>query len=159
MPAKRRRNRLLLALLLTAALAQSSVPLQNPRVRAVGELLMCQCGCKYSVSSCNMQQCHFADPAREELLKLVEAGKSEQEILGAFEARYGKVVLRRPPTEGFFLVGWIMPFAGLAAGLLLVWWLVKRLLRRPAPLPAAAGASPELNRFREQIEKEMSDLD
>lgn len=164
----RLRNRILLAFLLTATIAQSSVPLQNPKVRQVGELLRCQCGCNYSVSSCQMQNCHFADPAREKLLTMVEAGMSEEQILASFEKEYGKVILQRPPVEGFYLVGWIMPFAGLALGGALVAFIIMRYLkRRPVPLAATGTGAlngdvsddPELRKYRDQIEKELADLE
>src|ERR1039458_10858138 len=104
---------LALAPLLSAALLTGSVPLQNPRVRSLGELLTCQCGCNYSISSCNMQGCHFADPARARLLQMVEAGVSDEQILATFGREYGKVILRQPPAQGFYLISWIMRLAGL----------------------------------------------
>lgn len=156
------RSSLALAVLISAALATGSVPLQNPRVRALGELLTCQCGCNYSIASCTMQGCHFADPARARLLEMVEAGMTDQQILDAFVQQYGKVILRQPPAEGFYLISWIMPFAGLGAGLALLWLILRRyLVRRPAPAAAAAAAaeSPELTRYRERIEKDLAEMD
>lgn len=158
------RSRILTVALLTVSLALGSVPLQNPKVRAIGELITCQCGCKYSVSSCNMQQCHFADPAREKLLKMVESGMSEADILAAFEREYGKQVLRKPPTEGFYLLSWIMPYITLGAGLAFVGWFIQRYFRRrPAadggPSAAIEADSPDLAKYRGQIEKDLADLD
>jgi cytochrome c-type biogenesis protein CcmH len=156
------RSRLALAVLLSAALLTGSVPLQNSRVRALGEMLTCQCGCNYSIASCTMQGCHFADPARARLLEMVEAGMTDEQILAAFERQYGKAILRQPPAEGFYLISWIMPFAGLLAGLALLWLILRRYLgRRPAPASASAAAaeSPELARYRERIEKDMADMD
>jgi cytochrome c-type biogenesis protein CcmH len=151
-----------LAASFAVALAIASVPLNNPRVRALGELLKCQCGCPYTVSSCDMRNCHFADPVRAELLKMVEAGMSEKEILGVFETRHGKHILTRPPAEGFYLIGWVMPFAGLGLGLTLIVLLLQRYLKRrqTAPaLPGAAPESPELARYREKIEKDLAGLE
>jgi cytochrome c-type biogenesis protein CcmH len=154
---------LALAALMSAALLTGSVPLQNPRVRSLGELLTCQCGCNYSISSCNMQGCHFADPARARLLQMVEAGVSDEQILATFEREYGKVILRQPPAKGFYLISWIMPFAGLGAGLALLWLILRRYLGpRPAAATASAAAAPDspaLARYRERIEKDMADTD
>jgi len=159
----RLRSKLALALLVFGALLTGSVPLQNPRVRSLGEMLTCQCGCNYSVASCNMQGCGFADPARARLMKMVESGMSDEAILAAFEREYGKVILRQPPTQGFYLVSWIMPFAGLGAGLVLLWLILRHYLaRRPSTVGATASAdvpSPELERYRERIEKDLADLD
>ena len=158
------RSSLAIVVLMSAALLTGSVPLSNPRVRSIGSMLMCQCGCGASVSECNMQNCHSSGPLREELLRMVEAGVSDQQILATLEREYGKVILRQPPTQGFYLVSWIMPFVGLGAGLALLWLILRRYL---APRAATAGPSvatlapesPELTRYRERIEKDLADLD
>ncbi len=159
----RLRNRLALGALLSGVLLTGSVPLSNPRVRSVGELLSCQCGCGASVASCNMQNCHSAGPLREQLLKMVEARASDDQIFAAFEQQYGKIILRKPPTEGFYLISWVMPFVGLGGGLALVWFMLQRYMaRRPAAaLPGAPTEpdSPELARYRQRIEKDLSDMD
>jgi cytochrome c-type biogenesis protein CcmH/NrfF len=152
--------RLLLLALLTVSLAQSSVPLADARVRSIGEMLKCQCGCGATITSCNMINCHFADPVRVELLRLVEAGKGQQEILDTLVAEHGKVILMKPPAEGFYLIGWVMPFFGVAGGLVLVWVVLNSYLaKRPKTAAAAAGpaSSPELDKYRDQIEKDLAD--
>jgi len=163
----RLRNKLALVALLSGVLLTGSVPLQNPRVRSIGELLSCQCGCGASLSSCNMQNCHSAGPLREHLLQMVEAGIGDDQILATFEKEYGKIILRKPPAEGFYLLGWVMPFIGLGGGLALVWFMLQRYMAK-RPTTAAAGASagagvepdsPELTRYRERIEKDLSDMD
>jgi len=151
---------------MSCVLLTGSVPLQNPRVRSVGELLSCQCGCGSSVTSCNMMNCHSAGPLRERLLQMVEAGVSDDEILATFEKEYGKIILRKPPVEGFYLISWVMPFIGLGGGLAVVWFVLQRYMaRRPATAtgtaiePGAEPDSPELARYRERIEKDLADMD
>ncbi len=95
----RLRSKLVLVFLLTVALLQSAVPLADARVRKLGEMLKCQCGCGASITECNMINCHFADPVRDELLKMVESGMSEQAILDSFMEKHGKVILRKPPRK------------------------------------------------------------
>ena len=161
------RSKLALVALLSGVLLSGSVPLQNPRVRSVGELLTCQCGCGSSVSSCNMQNCHSSGPIRERLLQMVEAGVSDDQILATFEQEYSKIILRKPPAQGFFLIAWVMPFIGLGGGLALLWFVIQRILAR-RPVAATSGASadlgiepdsPELTRYRDRIEKDLSDMD
>ncbi len=160
------RSSIALVALLSGVLLTGSVPLQNPRVRTVGELLTCQCGCNYSIGSCNMQACHFADPMRARLLQMVEAGISDDQIVATIEKEYGKIILRKPPAEGFYLVSWVMPFVGLAGGLALVWFMLQRYMAKRTATPGAPNSvasvepdSPELARYRDRIEKEMSDMD
>jgi len=156
------RSKLLLALILTAALVQGIVPLTNERVRRLGDMLKCKCGCNASITGCNMINCHFADPVRMTLLKMLEEGKSDKEIFDAIVQEHGKDVLLKPPAEGFFLMGWVMPFAGLAGGLGVVYLVLQRIRKRPAaatgPVEEAAE-SADLTRYRERIEKDLSDLE
>jgi cytochrome c-type biogenesis protein CcmH/NrfF len=105
-----------------------------------------------------MLHCHFADPARLEIAAMLEAGRSDREILAAFEAKHGKRVLMKPPTQGFYLLGWVMPFVGLAIGLLLLWVIVKKF--RAIPAPASRTAPPEvMARYRDRVESDTSNLD
>ncbi len=155
------KSSLLLLVLLAANLAQSGTPLANADVRRIGNRLGCQCGCQASLTECNMINCHFADPAREELLRRVLAGESEPAIINAFVERYGNVILRQPPEQGFFLLSWIMPVIGIAAGLAFIGWFIRRT-RRPAASAAGPGIgldSEEYERYRDRIEKDLSKLD
>lgn len=155
------RGRVLLTALLAFSLAHGATPLTNQRVRQLGEMLHCICGCNSSVTSCNMINCHFADPVRHRLLTLVEQGAADKDIFAEMETTYGKAILRQPPSEGFYLMSWVMPFAGLAAGLALILLLIRYYFgRRPATATAGVGEnSPELAQYKERIEKDLADLD
>jgi cytochrome c-type biogenesis protein CcmH/NrfF len=155
-------RRLKISLLIIAAaalmLGQGGTPLENARVRHLGDQLACLCGCGSSVTSCNMLHCHFSEPAREKLLTMVNAGMSDSAIFDAFVKENGRRVLLKPPAEGFNLVGWVMPFVALALGLAIVWWFIQRF-RRPL---AAAGPAPDsalLARYQERIDKDLENLD
>ena len=80
---------------------------------------------------------------------------SEDAIFEKLRAKYGTQVLNAPPAQGFNLVGWIMPFAALALGLLVIRYV---LVRWRKPRPATAAAAP-VNRFHDEIEKELADLE
>lgn len=54
------------------------------------------------------------------------AGRSPDEVKAYFVERYGEWILLAPPARGFNLVLYILPFAGLAAGALLVTLLARR---------------------------------
>lgn len=155
---KQFRSSLLLVVLVAVALAQTGTPLANPRVRQIGEQLMCQCGCGATVTSCNMINCHFSDPIRQKILAMVDAGRPDSEIIGSFVKEYGKVILVKPPSEGFDLMAWVMPFVGLAFGLWVLWYVIKRF-SRPRPRPAPALSAEDYDRYRERIEKDLSSLD
>ncbi|HOL70922.1 MAG TPA: cytochrome c-type biogenesis protein CcmH [Bryobacteraceae bacterium] len=156
----RRRFKTILLILATAALmlGQGGIPLENPRVRRLGEQLACLCGCGSSVTSCNMLHCHFSDPARQKLLSMVNAGMPDAAIFEAFVKEYGTRVLLKPPAEGFNLLGWVMPFIALAFGFVVVWKFIQYFRRAPAP----AGAAPDpavLARYQERIDRDLENLD
>ena len=68
----------------------------------------------------------FSVQIKDIVLEQVNAGKSKDEILGYFTARYGPWILRSPPKEGVNLLAWIVPLALLTIGPFLVWFLVWR---------------------------------
>ena len=158
------RSKLLLALLLTGALMQGTVPLTNDRVRRLGDMLKCKCGCQASITGCNMINCHFSDPVRTELLRLIDAGVSDDNIFASIQATYGKDIMLKPPSDsGFYMMGWVMPFAVLAGGLGLL-YLVLQGYRKRRPLNSAGGedvpvASPDLAKYQARIDKDLSDLE
>jgi cytochrome c-type biogenesis protein CcmH/NrfF len=157
----RRRSRLLAPLLLGAAVVQAAVPLTNERVRKLGQQLKCKCGCNASITDCNMINCHFSDPVRLKLLAMIDqGGKSDGEIIEAIASEYGRDILLNPPSEGFYALGWTMPYIGLAAGAGALGLVLKSYLKkRPAADAPAAPASPELDRYRERIDKELSGME
>lgn len=141
------------------SLAQTGTPLANPEVRRLGDMLVCLCGCQSTVTSCNMLHCHFSDPAREKLLTMVNSRMSDQQILDTFVAENGLQILNKPPSEGFNLLGWVMPFVMLAAGLVFLWWIIQRF-RRPAPAaPVPEFDAATLARYEERAEEEIEKLD
>lgn len=153
------RSSLLALALAAASLPQGGSPLENARVRRLGDQLACLCGCGSTITSCNMLHCHFAEPAREKLLAMVDAGESDAAILDAFVKEYGKRILLKPPAEGFNLLGWIMPFVALALGLAVVWWLIQRF-RKPLAVAGGPDLDPAaLARYQERIEKDLEKLD
>jgi len=152
---RRLKSSLLLLALAVLLLGQDGgIPLENARVRQLGRQLICLCGCGSSVTECNMLHCHFSDPARQKLLSMVNAGASDADILDAFVKEYGQQILLNPPSEGFNLLGWLMPFIAIAGGLALVWVIIKRF-RRPL---AVIGPEPD-PAMMARIEKDLDNLD
>ena len=149
---------LLVCLYASTGLAQQPTPLVDPEVRRVGEQLRCMCGgCNYTVTSCNMLSCRGADHGRAKLMGLVQKGLNEEQIKAEFVKESGTVVLTKPPSEGFYLLGWLMPFAALLAGLLVVAWVLKHFLKKPAVAPATEDEV--LSRYQRRIDQDLTKLD
>ena len=154
---RRFRNKLLLILLTGICLAQSGVDLVTPEIRRVGDKLACKCGsCASTVGNCPMLQCHYANPARQKIADAQKQGTPDDAIIAAFVKQEGLSALAAPPTEGFSLLGWLMPFIVIVLGLMLIWMYIRRFRK---PVAAPAPAAPPDERYRDRIEKELSEIE
>ncbi len=75
-----------------------------------------------------LQACPSAEGAqlRELVRRKALAGESKEKITRYFVEVYGaETVLPAPPAEGFYLTAWGLPFAGVLAGLGVVFVLVR----------------------------------
>ncbi len=141
----------------------------NDRAHQLGAKLKCMCGgCDQSAGGCYHTGGAFSGPCDTEkgMLREISArlnqGQSEEQILRAFEQQFGTEVFIEPPKSGFSLVAWILPFAYLAAGTLLVVFVIsrwsKRSLRQATAAAGGPAVSPEyLARARAEAERETDD--
>ena len=100
---------------------------------AMERQIACPCPCTLDIFTCrtSMPSCGFAPRLHRDVVRLVEGGYSADEIVAAFQDTYGEHILMAPPKRGFNLVGWVMPFAAIGAGALVIVGLL-RSWRRPA---------------------------
>jgi cytochrome c-type biogenesis protein CcmH len=124
------------------------------------ESLTCQCGCGLTVHACNHLHCPSAEPLREEIRAQMALGKSKAEILTYFRSKYGEKILSSPTTTGFNLVAWVMPFAlmilgGLIVGVAIMRWSGRAQQKSPAEQQPARPASP----YDKILEKELKDFE
>jgi cytochrome c-type biogenesis protein CcmH len=150
---RRLRIGVLAALAAFAALAQTAAEKPSSDVRRVGSRLACQCGCKDSVASCSMLECGFSKPAKERIARMQAVGMTDDQIIQTFMQDYGAGIYLAPPSA----FGWLVPYSVVALGLVAIWLFVKRVYK-PRRL-AVALADPALEKYKDQIEKEMSDLE
>jgi cytochrome c-type biogenesis protein CcmH len=121
----------------------------------LGHRMMCTCGCNQLLGECNHVGCPDSGRMREELSTAIAAGQSDQQILGAFAAKYGATVLAAPTTHGFDLVAWIAPFAVFAAALMGTILLIRRWSGISGVQAAAANINPAVHNpeDRERLER------
>jgi cytochrome c-type biogenesis protein CcmH len=152
-----RRLRLLSALLLGVFLLLGAGD-DSARIERLGHQMMCVCGCNQILLECNHVGCAYSSRMRNELVAAVDAGDNDGSILQAFIQKYGTTVLSAPATTGWVnRTAWIMPYAALALGIVLVAFVVHAWRNRPLTASASAPtpiAGTELDRFREQARKE-----
>ena len=140
-----------------AALAQTAAEKPNVDVRRVGARIACQCGCKDSVATCSMLECHFSKPAKERIAQMQSVGMSDEQIVQAFIREYGAGVYLAPPNA----FGWIVPYASLGLGMVVIWLFMRRYYK-PKPMTDLGPVEiddPALAKYKDQIEKDMANLE
>jgi cytochrome c-type biogenesis protein CcmH len=148
---------LLIALTTALAFAQTAAEKPSVDVRRVGFRLACQCGCKDSVATCAMLECGFSNPAKERIAKMQAASIRDQQIIDGFIHDYGAGIYLSPPSA----FGWLVPYFLAIAGFGVLAWFVNRY-RKPKPLTEVGPIAiddPALAKYKDQIEKELSDLE
>ena len=154
---RRFKSSLLVLVVAVAALAQTASEKPSVDVRRVGARLQCQCGCKDSVATCSMLECHFSKPAKERIAQMQSVGMSDEQIVQAFIRDNGMAVYLAPPNA----FGWIIPYATLGFGLVMIVLILRKYIkRRPmTDLGEMEFDSPELAKYKDQIEKDTANLD
>jgi len=116
----------------------------DPVVKGVERRLKCTCGCNLDIYTCRTTDftCSYSPQLHREVLALHASGKSPDEIVTAFVAKYGEQVLMAPIPEGFNLAGYLVPGVAVTlAGATIAFFLLRRS-RRLAELAAVASVSP-----------------
>ncbi len=139
--------------------AQVDSPLKDPRAYQTAEKLKCLCGCPMTVANCTMIKCHYADPARHQVAEAVATGKSEDVILASFTKKEGLRALAVPPQTGFNSLTFLMVPIFVLLGLGLIAWFVRRNRAVPATGPADDPVNPTLDRYHDQIERDLAKME
>ncbi|MDZ4674566.1 MAG: cytochrome c-type biogenesis protein CcmH [Gemmatimonadota bacterium] len=98
-------------------------------VKAIEHRLKCTCGCNLDVFTCRTTDftCGTSPEMHREVVTLLEAGNSPDQVVAAFVTKYGEEVLMAPKPEGFNIAGYIVPGLALTlAGGILAAVLVRR---------------------------------
>lgn len=142
----------------SAAYGAPSGP-SSGKAREIEEKLVAPCCWSQPVSEHDSE---ISTQIRSEVAGMLAAGKSRDEILDFYVARYGERILVTPRAKGFNSLAYILPWAALPIGA----WILILLLRKmraqaPAPAPSTAAAVPATHdsRYDSIIEREMRELD
>ncbi len=111
----------------------------DAKIQAVEQRLACTCGCTLDIFTCRTTDftCTYSPELHREVVALHQQGKSGEEIVDAFVAKYGEKALMAPRPEGFNLAGYLLPGAAIATAGAALFALISR--RRVAV--AAAGTA------------------
>jgi cytochrome c-type biogenesis protein CcmF len=133
---------------------------RTPLEKDLQNQLVCMCGTcgRQKVGECT---CTKAAEMREEIAKLVAEGKTHDEIVNYFIAKYhSQEVLGAPIDRGFNRLAWLVPYALGAAGIVVAGVVAIRWSRRRGLLDEEASAAPPANHELEtRLDDELRDLD
>ncbi len=124
----------------------------------IADRLNCQCGCKTNMA-CRMDPypCRMCWENKKKILKMEKAGMSDQAILAVFASEMGPDVIVVPPG----ILGSLSFYTAAALGLILVVFVIRKYRRKEIAVAARRPAAddPLLDRYHDQIEKEVEKLD
>ena len=82
--------------------------------------------------------------------KLAE-GWSRQQVLDYFAERY-EGVLAEPPKQGFTLLAWLLPLAGMIAGAGVLYLVLRAMRRRPE----RQAPDSDLDRYLDLVDRDLA---
>jgi cytochrome c-type biogenesis protein CcmH len=137
----------------------------DPIIKETELQLKCTCGCNLDIFTCRTTDftCAYSPELHLEIVELFKQGKTPEEVIAAFVAKYGEQSLMAPKAEGFNLAGYLVPgLATLAAALALGTYLLRRHRETPAVVATAGttlpGAAPVSSEEMEKLKRALSEV-
>ena len=102
--------------------AEAVYPLDTPKKSAQFQGLLKELRCLVCQNQ-DLADSHapLANDLRNEVYRLVQEGKTDDEIIRYLTARYGDFILFKPPIKSITLLLWYAPFLFLVSGLIMLW--------------------------------------
>ena len=101
----------------------------DPFIVGLEGAIKCTCGCNLDVYTCRTTDfnCGTSPAMHREVVRMVEADMTAEQIIDAFVEQYGETVLMAPRKEGFNLTAYLLPGTVISTvGALLAWALIRR---------------------------------
>lgn len=137
-------------------------PLDNDEaIKRIEQRLHCTCGCNLDVFTCRTTDfsCSYSPELHREVVALYQDGKTAQQILDAFVAKYGEKVLMAPEPVGFNLWGYLLPGVVITLGAAILAVVIGRrerlrsLALAAAPAGQGPGGAPAVEATPEELER------
>jgi cytochrome c-type biogenesis protein CcmH len=127
---------------------------REAQARKIEALLVAPCCWSSPVSQHGSEA---AAAIKSEIRQMLAAGKTEDEILAAFEKKYGERIMARPKASGFNLLVWLLPGVFLLAGAFAAIFVLRRW--KPAQnVDAHPETPPSVDpEYVRRIDKELYD--
>jgi cytochrome c-type biogenesis protein CcmF len=141
---------------------RSSFYARTPFEKQMQHEIVCTCGaCGHqNLAECRKDACGTSHQMRGELAGLVDQGKSHDEIIQWFVAKYGsEEMLGAPIDKGFNRLAWLVPYLVGGSGALMIGLAAIRWSRRPETHTSDVVAAPADRDLEERLDDELRDLD
>jgi len=141
---------------------RSSFYARTPFEKQMQHEIVCTCGaCGHqNLAECRKDACGTSHQMRGELAGLVDQGKSHDEIIQWFVAKYGsEEMLGAPIDKGFNRLAWLVPYLVGGSGALMIGLAAIRWSRRPDTHTSDVVAAPADRDLEERLDDELRDLD
>ncbi|HYL93319.1 MAG TPA: cytochrome c-type biogenesis protein CcmH [Alphaproteobacteria bacterium] len=129
----------------------------DKRYNAVGGKIMCTCGCGQMLLKCNHVGCQNSATMIRQLRDNLQTTQNDEDVLNWFRRTWGTTTVVEPATHGLELWAWIMPFAALLLGFILVVFLLRSWQSRPQAAGANISLDPALETFRSRARRETEE--
>ncbi|MCE1254396.1 MAG: cytochrome c-type biogenesis protein CcmH [Anaerolineae bacterium] len=148
----------LLLFFVSPAAAGDGDPVSDDEVNKIAGQLYCPICENVPLDVCPTQACANW---RELIRKMLEEGKSEDEIKAYFAAQYGWSVLSMPPQEGLNWLIYVLPPLISIGGIAFLLWTVRKSKNKrpqsPRPQPAQQPSVPD--EYLSLINRDLNDED
>lgn len=163
-----------LALVALAFFAAPALAKDKDAAREITNQIICPCSCGEVLTGCT---CETGKSMQATVAAGVKAGKDKKAIVDALVAQYGEVIRGAPKPEGFNLIVWIAPFAATLVGLVIAYFVLRRLVKRrnvaamaggagvamprtdgTLPFPSGRALEADLDALRDRAEAELRDM-
>ena len=120
--------------------AQSPSEELEREAQAIDKMIMCPV---CPAETIDQAQVEISFQMRAVIREMLAEGRTREEILDYFVDRYGADILAAPPKSGANLVAWILPIAGVVAGVAVLFLVIRSMTgRRNAAVAVMPGAPP-----------------
>ena len=155
----------LFACLLIASPAFAQAPYSEKEAQAIDRMLMCPV---CPAETIDQAQVEISFQMRALVREMLAEGRSRQEILDFFVQRYGPDILAAPPKSGANLLAWVLPIAGVAAGLVGAYFVIRSMAARnrgrgttargrgTTAHGPVAGHDPHLEPYLEMVDRRLA---
>ncbi|WP_318507920.1 cytochrome c-type biogenesis protein CcmH [Bacillus sp. T3] len=126
------------------SLALAAFTVNSKEFRHVIEQLDMQGHADHELSTCTVKKVYY-----EEVIDMLNEGKSEEEIIQSYVDEYGQAALRTPGNDLGGILAWLMPAMGLVIGIVIVFITMKKItLKR-------SNQHEEIDVWQSEIDREL----